>query len=61
MVVDVPYHQPHLRNFFEAIRGAEPLTCSAETAYPAMVTALKINEAVQSGRTLELQPTDFGA
>jgi predicted dehydrogenase len=61
VVVDVPYHQPHLKNFFEAIRGAEVLHCPAETAYAAMVTVLKINEAIQSGRTLELQPTDFGA
>lgn len=56
VVVDVPYHQPHLANFFEAIRGHVPLNCSAESALRATVTVLKINEAVASERTLSISP-----
>jgi len=59
VTVDVPYHQPHLANFFAAIRGQAELTCPAEIAYPGTVTALKINEAVAAGRTLELTPETF--
>jgi predicted dehydrogenase len=59
VVVDVPYHQPHLANFFAAIRGQAELNCSAEAAYASTVTALKLNEAVAAGRTLELTPETF--
>jgi predicted dehydrogenase len=54
VVVEVPYHQPHLVNFFEAVRGNARLNCSAETALPATVAALALNEAVQKRATLEL-------
>ena len=28
-----PYHQPHLQNFFDAVRGKATLNCPAEEAY----------------------------
>jgi len=56
VAVDVPYHQPHLQNFFAATRGQAQLNCPAEAAYASTVTALKINEAVAARRTLELTP-----
>lgn len=61
VVLTDPNHQPHLRNFFDTIGGRAELTCSAEVAYPATVTALKINEAVEKGQTLELTPEMFKA
>jgi predicted dehydrogenase len=59
ITVDVPYHQPHLVNFFDAIRGQAGLNCSAETAYPGTVAALKINEAIEKKQTLEFGPDAF--
>ena len=59
VTVEVPYHQPHLANFFAAIRGQAELNCPAAVAYPATVTALKINEAIAKGQTLTLGPDTF--
>ena len=54
-----PYHQPHLENFFKAIRGEAELNCPPEVAYETTVTVLKVNEAVEAGRTLEFKPEDL--
>ena len=59
VTMDVPYHQPHLANFFAALRGQADLNCPAETAFPGTVTALMINEAVARKQTLELTPGTF--
>jgi len=56
-----PYHQPHLENFFDAIRGKAKLTCPAEIGYETAVTVLKVNDAVAAGRKLEFKPEDFEA
>jgi predicted dehydrogenase len=52
-------HQPHLENFFDAIRGKAKLTCPAEVGYETAVTVLKVNEAAQASRRLEFKPQDF--
>jgi hypothetical protein len=57
--MNVPYHQPHIRNFLEAIRGNEKLTCPAEVGYETAVTVLKVNEAVEKGCRLEFKPEEF--
>ena len=56
-----PYHQPHLENFFDAVRdnGKTKLNCPAEAGYETAVTVLKVNEAVAAGRKLEFKPEDF--
>ena len=54
-----PYHQPHLENFFDAIRGKAALNCPAEVGYKAAVAVLKINEAVEAGRKLAFEPEEF--
>ncbi|MBN1359841.1 MAG: Gfo/Idh/MocA family oxidoreductase [Sedimentisphaerales bacterium] len=56
---DKPYHQPHLENFFNAIRGKEKLNCPAEVGYETAVTVLKVNEAVEAMRRLEFKPDEF--
>ena len=53
------YHQPHLENFFDAIRGKAKLNCPAETAYETAVTVLKVNDAVEAARKLEFKPDEF--
>ena len=53
------YHQPHLENFFDAIRGRARLTCPVEVGYETAVTVLKVNEAVEANRRLAFEPRDF--
>jgi predicted dehydrogenase len=59
VTMDVPYHQPHLVNFFDSIRGKAKLNCPAEIGYETAVTVLKINEAIEKGCKLEFKPEDF--
>jgi predicted dehydrogenase len=54
-----PYHQPHLENFFNAVRGTAKLNCPAEVGYATTAMVLKVNEAVDAQRRLELKPEDF--
>ena len=54
-----PYHQPHLRNFFNAIRGKEKLNCPAELGYETAVCTLKVNEAIEAGKQLTFDPKEF--
>jgi predicted dehydrogenase len=53
------YHQPHLENFFEAMRGKAKLNCPAEVGYETAVMVLKVNEAVEAARRLEFKPDEF--
>jgi len=53
------YHQPHLENFFNAIRGRAKLNCPAEIGYETAVTVLKVNEAVEAARKLNFEPAEF--
>jgi len=59
VTMDKPYHQPHLENFFDALRGKAKLNCPAEIGYETAVTVLRVNEAVAAGRKLEFKPEDF--
>ncbi len=54
-----PFHQPHLENFFDAIRGKAKLNCPAELAYETAVAVLKVNAAVEAGRKLNFKPAEF--
>jgi len=53
------YHQPHLENFFDTIRGKTKLNCPAEIAYETAVAVLKVNDAVEANRRLEFKPEEF--
>ena len=54
-----PYHQPHLQNFFDTIRGTAQLHCPAEVGYETAVTVLKVNEAIEAKRRLSFTPEEF--
>lgn len=54
-----PAHQPHLENFFDAIRSNIPLNCPAEVAYETAVAVLAANESVASGKRVEFKPEQF--
>jgi predicted dehydrogenase len=53
------YHQPHLENFFDAIRGKARLTCPGEIGYETAVTVLKVNEAVEANGAVVFETRDF--
>jgi len=59
VVLDKPLHQPHLENFFDAVRGKAKLNCPAEEAFRAEVVVHKVNEAVEARKMLLLGPDDF--
>ncbi len=54
-----PYHQPHLENFFAAIRGQAELNCPGKIGYETAVTVLKVNEAIAAEKKLKFDPSDF--
>ncbi len=54
-----PYHLPHLRNFFNAVRGKEKLNCPAEIGYETAVCTLKVNEAIEAGKKISFDPKEF--
>ena len=54
-----PYHQPHLQNFFDAVRGKASLNCPAEIGYESAVAVLKVNEAIEAKSRLAFGPEEF--
>lgn len=61
VVLSDPYHQPHLQNFFDAVRGRATLNCPAEIGYESAVSVLKVNEAIEAKSPLAFTPEDFRA
>jgi predicted dehydrogenase len=59
VVLRDPYHQPHLENFFDAIRGKAELRCPAEVGYESAVTVLKVNDAIEAKQRLSFRPEEF--
>jgi len=54
-----PPHQPHLENFFDAIRTGKPLNCPGEIGYETAVAVLRVNEAVEARKPLTFHPEEF--
>ncbi len=54
-----PAHQPHLENFFNAIRYGTPLNCPGESGYETAVSVLAVNRAVATNQKIEFNPSDF--
>ncbi len=54
-----PAHQPHLENFFNAIRFGVPLNCPAEVGYETAVAVLRANDAVEQARKLRFDEREF--
>jgi predicted dehydrogenase len=59
VVLRDPYHQPHLQNFFDAVRGKGKLNCPPEVGYESAVSVLKVNEAIEAKSILAFTPEDF--
>ncbi len=54
-------HQPHLENFFDAIRGKAKLNCPADEAFRSESVIHKASEAIAARKTLEITPADYEA
>lgn len=50
-----PPHQPHLENFFAAIRGRETLNCDARHAFESEAPIYWVNPSALSGQPIELK------
>ncbi len=59
--VEKHLHQPHLENFFDAVRGKGRLNCPAEVGYETAVQVLKVNEALEAGKKVTFDDADFKA
>jgi predicted dehydrogenase len=59
VVLRDPYHQPHLQNFFDAVRGKATLNCPSEVAYESAVAVLRVNDAIEANSRLSFKPGDF--
>ncbi|HXK12828.1 MAG TPA: Gfo/Idh/MocA family oxidoreductase [Vicinamibacteria bacterium] len=59
VVLRDPYHQPHLENFFDTVRGEAKLHCPAEVGYETAVTVLKVNEAIEARQRVAFRPEEF--
>ncbi len=59
VVLNDPYHKPHLENFFNAVRGNARLNCPAEAGYETAVTVLKVNDAIEANRRLDFGEGEF--
>ena len=54
-------HQPHLENFFNAIRGNAKLNCPADEAFPSEYVIHKANEAIVAQKTIAITPEETEA
>ena len=54
-------HQPHLENFFNAIRGKAKLNCPAADAFPSEYVIHKANEAIAAQKTIVITPQEIQA
>ena len=52
-------HQPHLENFFDAVRGKAKLNCPADEAFDSEAAVFKVNVAVEAKKQLVFEPSDF--
>jgi predicted dehydrogenase len=59
VVLRDPYHQPHLQNFFDSVRGTATLNCPPEVGFETAVSVLKVNEAIDAQARLTFEPEDF--
>jgi predicted dehydrogenase len=54
-----PAHQPHLENFFNAIRYGTALNCPGEKGYETAVAVLAVNNAVATSQKILFDKSDF--
>ena len=56
-----PVYQPHLENFFNAIRGTAKLNCPADEAFTSEYVIHKANDAIAAEKRLAITPEEVKA
>ncbi|MCX6894029.1 MAG: Gfo/Idh/MocA family oxidoreductase [Verrucomicrobia bacterium] len=56
-----PPHMPHLENFFNAINGKGKLTCPGDEAFASEYVIHKANEAIVTGKKIEITEAETQA
>ena len=56
-----PPHQPHLENFFNAVRGTAKLNCPADEAFRSEYVIHKANEAIAAQKMIAITPQEVEA
>jgi predicted dehydrogenase len=59
IVLNKAIHQPHLENFFAAIRGEAKLNCPADEAFASEIAVFKAIEAVDTKKLVTLTPEEL--
>jgi len=54
-------HQPHLENFFNAVRGKTTLNCPGDEAFASEYVIHKANEAIAAGKRIDIAPGETQA
>jgi predicted dehydrogenase len=54
-------HQPHLENFFNAVRGKGRLNCPADEAFSSEYVIHKANESITAGKMIAIDPRETEA
>jgi hypothetical protein len=58
IVFNKAIHQPHLENFFQAVRGQGNLNCPADEAFASEIAVFKANQAVEAKTMLTITPEE---
>ncbi len=58
VVLRKPVHQPHLENFFNAVRGKGKLNCPADEAFHSEIAIFKACEAVYARKQIQIAPEE---
>jgi hypothetical protein len=58
---DKPPHQPHLENFFNAVRGTAKLNCPADEAFSSEYVIHKANEAIAAQKQISITAEEVRA
>ena len=58
VVLNKAIHQPHLENFFNAIRGEAKLNCPADEAFRSEYAVFKAIEAVYAEKMIRIDPEE---
>jgi predicted dehydrogenase len=56
-----PPHQPHLENFFKAVRGTAKLNCPGDEAFRSEYVIHKANEAIAAQKRIVITPEEVEA
>jgi len=54
-------HQPHLENFFNAVRGTGKLNCPADDAFASEYVIHKANDSIIQGKIIPISPAETKA